>query len=74
MNQSVNQITMEELERDKELWEGCLKRRQKKNAYLENPRYVHPVYGTPLMEPYKSSANPTGAKHVEMTMKLQNLS
>ena len=74
MNQSVNQITMEELEQDKELWEGCLKRREKKNAYLENPRYVHPVYGTPLMEPYKSCANPAAVKNGAWAMKLQNLS
>jgi hypothetical protein len=73
MNQSVKQISIKELKQDKELWEGCLKRRQKKNAYLKNPRYVHPIYGTPLMEPYKSCVNPTVAKHSAMTMKLQNL-
>jgi hypothetical protein len=74
MNESVKQISIEELKQDKELWEGCLKRRQKKNAYLENPRYVHPIYGTPLMEPYKSCANPAVAKNSPMTMKLHNLS
>ena len=74
MNKSVRTISMEELNSDKELWEGCLKRRQKKNAYLENPKYVHPIYGTPLMEPYKAAANPARAEHGAMTMKLQNLS
>lgn len=72
MNKSVKTIYIEELKQDKEYWEGCLKRRQKKNAYLENPRYMHPIYGTPLMEPYKSSANATVVKRGAMTIKLRN--
>jgi hypothetical protein len=73
MNKSVKKISIEELQQEKECWEGCMKRRRKKNAWLENPRYIHPIYGTPLMEPYKSCANPTVAKHSDMNMKLQNL-
>ena len=72
MNQSVKQISIEELNRDSEYWEGCLKRRQEKNAYLANPRYIHPIYGTPLMEPYKSSVNEITVKRGVMTMKLRN--
>ncbi len=70
MNKSVKKISIEELKQEKEYWEGCLKRRQKKDAYLENPRYMHPIYGTPLMEPYKSSANATVVKRGSMTIKL----
>ena len=73
MNESVKKFSIEELQRDKEYWEGCLKRRQKKDAYLENPRYMHPIYGTPLMEPYKPSANTTVVKRGAMTIKLRNL-
>jgi len=72
MNESVKTISIEDLEQDKEYWDGCLKRRQKKNAYLENPRYMHPIYGTPLMEPYKSSANATEVKRGAITIKLRN--
>lgn len=72
MNKSVKKISIEELKQEKEYWEGCLKRRQKKDACLENPRYTHPIYGTPLMEPYKSSANATVVKRGAMTIKLRN--
>jgi hypothetical protein len=72
MNKSVKKISIEELKQEKECLEGCLKRRQKKDAYLENPRYRHPIYGTPLMEPYKSSANETVVKRGAMTIKLRN--
>ena len=74
MNKSVTTISIEELKQDKEYWEGCLKRRQKKDAYLDNPRYMHPIYGTPLMEPYKSSTNATVVKRGAMTIRLRNLS
>ncbi len=70
MNKSVKMISIEDLKQDKEYREGCLKRRQKKDAYLENPRYMHPIYGTPLMEPYKSSANANVVKRGAMTIKL----
>jgi hypothetical protein len=32
--------------------------RRSKEDYLKNPSYVHPVYGTPLQEPYKPSDKP----------------
>jgi hypothetical protein len=70
MNDSVKKISIQELKQEKQYWEGCLKRRQKKDAYLENPRYMHPIYGTPLMEPYKSSANAIVVKRGAMTIKL----
>ncbi len=72
MNKSVKKISIEELKQEKEYWEGCLKRRQKKDACLENPRYKHPIYGKPLMEPYKSSVNATVVKRGAMTIKLRN--
>jgi hypothetical protein len=72
MNKSVKKISIEELKQEKEYWDGCLKRRKKKDAYLENPRYMHPIYGTPLMEPYKSSANATVVKRGAITIKLRN--
>ncbi|MGD2271595.1 MAG: hypothetical protein PVI06_14425 [Desulfobacterales bacterium] len=56
MNKSVKIVCLEELERQEKYREGYLNRRREKNAYLENPSYRHPIYGTPLMEPYKPSA------------------
>ncbi|UCH21668.1 MAG: hypothetical protein JSU83_24790 [Deltaproteobacteria bacterium] len=58
MKKSGNIVCIEEWMREKENAEGYRKRRQKKDAYLKNPIYTHPVYGTPLMEPYKLSADP----------------
>ena len=72
MNKSIKKISIEELMQETECWEGCMKRRQKKDAYLANPRYIHPIYGTPLMEPYKTSANVTVVKRGAMTIKLRN--
>lgn len=58
MKKSVKIICLEELERQEKYREGYLNRRRKKDAYLKNPSYLHPIYGTPLMEPYKPSAKP----------------
>jgi len=37
--------------------------RHSKEDYLKCPSYTHPVYDTPLKEPYKSSGKPTTVRY-----------
>lgn len=43
-----------------EFWTGYDGYRRTRDNYVDIPSYVHPVYGTPLKEPYKRSTTPGG--------------
>lgn len=69
MKKTGNIVCIEEWMQVKENAEGYRIRRQKKDAYQKNPVYTHPVYGTPLMEPYKLSANSAAVNYADKTAK-----
>ena len=70
MKKSEHTICFREWMQTIEFEEGYLKRRQAKDAYMENPSYIHPLYKTPLMEPYRPFPNPAVAKYNDKTLKL----
>ena len=45
-----------------EFSKGAEHRRRERDHYVDNPSYIHPVYGTPLKEPYKPSKKPVVVK------------
>jgi hypothetical protein len=72
MKKTGNIVCIEEWMQEKKNAEGYRKRRQKKDAYQKNPIYTHPVYGTPLMEPYKLSADSVTVNYAGKTAKRPN--
>jgi hypothetical protein len=72
MKKSKHIISFEEWVQTIEFEEGYLKRRREKDAYMENPNYIHPLYKTPLMEPYKPFPNSLEAKYEGKAIKMRN--